>query len=619
MITLEFFLKYNRNNFLKKKGYQGDIMYKGLLAVLTLFACALLGAQPAAALSDSEFDEGVKKANELYIEGDSAKCFSYLKQLEIKARKSGLEKHCRILVYMMRLNFELGFNLEAKRIKKEIDGKLSKIKNDEFLKNLHMAAAAIYANLHLLKEAGDEIKKSFRYGEAAENLFTYAMIMAKSGERDEAYKTIDRIFELNSKSGGSQNEEIIMNNMTAAIIALSFEDFSRARGHIDTVIQALAKTADTEYFVYIYKALVNNIFSFFEYNPLNLQYYETIHKMALERGLRHDAAEISIKMARILSDLGIYKQAVMRLDEATALLDLNSIKLNNDDDIKALDRETLERINQIANIFINCGHYDAAAKLFEDLLFIYEKQGRLKDSFDKIRALALCKFRQNNGSWKPLAEELIKTCVEIGETHELMLGQNFIGERLLEAGELTEAEKIFKALSAQMQEIQKGDSPGQSNLYGLFFTLGFNMAKTCIQKNDPAGAIIIIDSYLGIYESYKTQNKNFKNKKRKSGGSLTNFTVNVEFSASEIAEIAGKLYFMKAKLLLDKKDYENSYKLIAVAFDLLKNTDQTKNFYDILKFIVTNEDKFKDKKLHAKFKEIQSKYEQIITAAKKGG
>ncbi len=592
-------------------------MYKKLLSVLTVLACILISAQPAAALSESEFDEGVKKANELYVEGDNAKCFGYLKQLEIKARKSGPEKHCRVLIYMMRLSFELGFNSEAKRIKKEIDSKLSRIKNDEFLKNLHMAAAAIYANSYLFKEAAEEIKKSFRYGEAAENLFTYAMIMAKFGERDEAYKTIDKIFKLNSESGAGKNEEIIMNNMTAAIIALGFEDFSRARGHIDTVMQALAKTTDTGYFLYIYKSLMNNIFSFFEYNPLNLQYYENMRKMALERDSRRDAGEISIKMARILSDLGIYKQAVMRLDEAATLLSLNSIKLNNDEQIKTLDRETLSHINQIAQIFINCAHYDAAAKLLEDLLFIYEKQGGLKDSFDKIRALALCKFKQNNDAWKRLAEELIKTCVEIGETRELLLSKNFIGELMLETGEIIEAEKIFNALAAQTKEIQKEDRLVQSNLSELFFTLGCNMAKVCIQKNDPDGAIKIIDSYLGIYESYKTQKKNIKNKKRTSGDSLTNFTVVVEFSVSDIAEIAGKLYFMKAKLLFDKKEYDNSYKLIAIAFDLLKNTDQTKNFYDILKFIITNEDKFKDKKLHAKFKEIQNKYEEIITAAKK--
>ena len=592
-------------------------MYKKLLSVLTVLACILISAQPAAALSESEFDEGVKKANELYLEGDNAKCFSYLKQLEIKARKSGPEKHARILIYMMRLSFELGFNSEAKRIKKEIDNKLPKIKNDEFLKNLHMAAAAIYANSYLFKEAGEEIKKSFRYGEAAENLFTYAMIMAKFAERDEAYKTIDKIFKLNSESGAGKNEEIIMNNMTAAIIALSFEDFSRARGHIDMVMQALAKTTDTGYFIYIYKSLMNNIFSFFEYNPLNLQYYENMRKMALERGSRTDAGAISIKMARILSDLGIYKQAVMRLDEAASLLNLNSIKLSNDEQIKSLDRETLGNINQIAQIFINCAHYDAAAKLLEDLLFIYEKQGGLKDSFDKIRALALCKFRQNNDTWKRLAEELIKTCAEIGETRELLLSKNFIGELLLETGEIIEAEKIFTALAAQTQKTQKEDELAQSNLSELYFTLGYNMANACVKKNDPAGAIKVIDSYLGIYETYKTQKKNIKNKKRTSGESLTNFTVAVEFSVSDIAEIAGKLYFMKAKLLFDKKEYDNSYKLIAIAFDLLKNTDQTKNFYDILKFIITNEDKFKDKKLHAKFKEIQNKYEEIITAAKK--
>lgn len=592
-------------------------MYKKLLSILTVLAFFLISAQPAAALSESEFDEGVKKANELYLEGDSAKCFSYLKQLEIKARKSGPEKHSRVLIYMMRLSFELGFNSEAKRIKKEIDSKLPKIKNGEFLKNLHMAAAAIYANSYLFKEAGEEIKKSFRYGEAAENLFTYAMIMAKFGERAEAYKTIDKIFKLNSESGAGKNEEIIMNNMTAAIIALSFEDFSRARGHIDTVMQALAKTSDTGYFIYIYKSLMNNIFSFFEYNPLNLHYYENMRKMALERGSRSDAGAISIKMARILSDLGIYKQAVMRLDEAAALLNLNSIKLSNDEQIKSLDRETLGHINQIAQIFINCSHYDAAAKLLEDLLFIYEKQGGLKDCFDKVRALALCKFRQNNDAWKRLAEELVKTCAETGETRELMLSKNFIGELLLETGEIIEAEKIFNALAAQTQEMQKEDELAQSNLSELYFTLGYNIASACVKKNDPAGAIKVIDSYLRIYESYKTQKKNIKDKKRSSGDSLTNFTVAVEFSVSDIAEIAGKLYFMKAKLLFDKKEYDNSYKLIAIAFDLLKNTDQTKNFYDILKFIITNEDKFKDKKLHAKFKEIQSKYEEIITAARK--
>lgn len=592
-------------------------MYKKLLSILTVLAFILISSQPAAALSESEFDEGVKKANELYLEGDSAKCFSYLKQLEIKARKSGPEKHSRVLIYMMRLSFELGFNSEAKRIKKEIDSKLPKIKNGEFLKNLHMAAAAIYANSYLFKEAGEEIKKSFRYGEAAENLFTYAMIMAKFGERAEAYKTIDKIFKLNSESGAGKNEEIIMNNMTAAIIALSFEDFSRARGHIDTVMQALAKTSDTGYFIYIYKSLMNNIFSFFEYNPLNLHYYENMRKMALERGSRSDAGAISIKMARILSDLGIYKQAVMRLDEAAALLNLNSIKLSNDEQIKSLDRETLGHINQIAQIFINCSHYDAAAKLLEDLLFIYEKQGGLKDCFDKVRALALCKFRQNNDAWKRLAEELVKTCAETGETRELMLSKNFIGELLLETGEIIEAEKIFNALAAQTQEMQNEDELAQSNLSELYFTLGYNMASACVKKNDPAGAIKVIDSYLRIYETYKTQKKNIKDKKRSSGDSLTNFTVAVEFSVSDIAEIAGKLYFMKAKLLFDKKEYDNSYKLIAIAFDLLKNTDQTKNFYDILKFIITNEDKFKDKKLHAKFKEIQSKYEEIITAARK--
>ncbi len=618
-------------------------MYKKIILLLITAFLTLFMSGIAKAFSDEEFDAEVKKADELYCEGDITRCFSFLKQLEIKARKSGNEKHLRILIYMMRLSFELGFDNEAARIQKEIDSKITEIKNTEFLKNLHMAASSVYANSHNFKEARRQIKKSLNYGEAAENLFVYAMIMAKFGEREEAYKTIDKIFKLNTSaapaSGVSNgkgktadrkntaagtlhelsNEEIIMNNMTAAVIALSFEDFSRARGHIDEVMAALAGTSDTGYFIYIYKSLMNNIFSFFEFNPLNLHYYEKMYKMALERGGKQDAGAAAIKIARILSDLGIYDRAAVKLDEAAALLELNSFKLNDDKQIKSIDNDTINYIHQIAQIFINCAHYDAASKLLEDLIFIYEKQNMLKNSFEKIRSLAYCKFKMNNDSWRQLAGELIKTCGEIKETRELMLTQNFIGECLAEKREFDEAETIFKNLAELTRRVKQDDKLAQSDLSELYFTLGYNLAEISYKKNDINEALKIINSYLDVYETYKAKKKFLKEKKRKSGDSLTNFTVAVEFSVSDIADIAGKLYFLKARLLFEKKEYENSYKLLATAFDLLKNTDRTQNFYEILKFIISNEDKFKDKKLHVKFQEIRSKYDEIITTAKNAG
>lgn len=590
-------------------------MHKKILLIALIIIMELFAAAPASALSDAEFDEGVKKANELYAEGEDSKCFSHLKQLEIKARKSGVQNYVRLLVYMMRLSSELGFEAEAKRIKSEIDSKLRGIKDDQYLKNLHMAVSAIYANSNSFKEAGDEIKKSLRRGEAVENLFTYAMIMAKFGERGEAYKTLDRIFKLNNK-GGEKNEEIIMNNMTAAVIAMSFEDFTRARDHIDAVMQALAKTSDAGYFVYIYKSLLNNIFSYFEYNPLNLRYYEKMYAMARQKGGREDAGAIAIKIAKVLSDLGLYKQSARRLDEAAELLELGSVKLDDESRIKALSPETLEQINRIAKIFIDCANYDAASKLLEDLIFIYEKKGSLKDSFEKIRALALCKFRQNSPMWKNLTEELIKTCGEINETRELMLTRNFLGELLLETGEITGAEKILRPLADETEKIIKDDAATGPDFSELYLTLGYNLALARVKSNDIEGAVRIIDPYLGFYETYNARKKNLKDKKRKSGDTLTNFTVVVEFSVSDAAEVAGKLYFMKAKILFEKKEYESAYNHIAAAFDLLKNTDHAKDFYEVLNFIVAGEDKFKNKKLFNKVRLIREQYDDIIKAAR---
>jgi len=76
----------------------------------------MLSPSQAAAMSDEEFDDEVKKANQLYVDGDSAKCFAFLKQLEIKSRKAGARNHVRLLVYMMRMSYELGLETEAGRI-----------------------------------------------------------------------------------------------------------------------------------------------------------------------------------------------------------------------------------------------------------------------------------------------------------------------------------------------------------------------------------------------------------------------------------------------------------------------------------------------------------------------
>ena len=577
----------------------------------------MLSPSQAAAMSDEEFDDEVKKANQLYVNGDSAKCFAFLKQLEIKSRKAGARNHVRLLVYMMRMSYELGLETEAGRIGEQINSAISKIKDEQYLKNMHMAMAAVYANSSRLKQARDEIKKSLGYGEAVENLFTYAMITAKFGEREEAYKIIDKIFKLNSKNG-KKSEETIMNNMTAAIIALSFEDFTRARENIDVVMKALAEVSDSGYFVYIYKSLLNNIFSFFEYNPLNLGYYEKMHKMAMERGNKEDAGAICVKTARVLSDLGLYKQAVLRLDEAAVLLKLNAIKLDDEAGIRDLSYETLGQIYQIAKVFMDCAHYDAAAKLLEDLVFIYEKKGNLKDSFEKIRDLARCKFNQNSPLWRNLADELVKTCAEINETRELMLTKNFMGERYLETGEIEQARKIFKELETELEKVKKDDL-AQSELSELYFRVGCNLASLELKKNKTDEALKTVDAYLGVYEFYKTQKKSIKNKKRKSGDSLTNFTVVVEFSVSDIAEAAGRLYLMKARLLFERKRYDESYDMALTAFDLLKNTDYAKNFYELLSFVISNEDRFKDKKSYGRFKEIRAKYEEIIKSAREAG
>ena len=85
----------------------------------------------------------------------------------------------------------------------------------------------------------------------------------------------------------------------------------------------------------------------------------------------------------------------------------------------------------------------------------------------------------------------------------------------------------------------------------------------------------------------------------------------------DLAKIFRKKRMETGSILFDKEEYENANKLIAIAFDLLKNTDHAKNFYEILNFIVANEDKFKDKKLFNKFREIREQYDQIIKAAQK--
>ncbi|HOT76796.1 MAG TPA: hypothetical protein PK467_13490, partial [Candidatus Wallbacteria bacterium] len=92
-----------------------------------------------------------------------------------------------------------------------------------------------------------------------------------------------------------------------------------------------------------------------------------------------------------------------------------------------------------------------------------------------------------------------------------------------------------------------------------------------------------------------------------------------EFSVSDIAEAAGRLYLMKARLLFDRKRYDESYDLTLTAFDLLKNTDYAKNFYELLSFVITNEDRFKDKKSYSRFKDIRAKYEEIIKSAREAG
>ncbi|EKD68308.1 MAG: hypothetical protein ACD_47C00712G0001 [uncultured bacterium] len=174
----------------------------------------------------------------------------------------------------------------------------------------------------------------------------------------------------------------------------------------------------------------------------------------------------------------------------------------------------------------------------------------------------------------------------------------------------------MRALADETEKIIKDDAAAGPDFAELYLTLGHNLALARIKSNDAEGAVKIIDSYLGFYEIYKARKKNLNDKKRKSGDSLTNFTVVVEFSVSDAAEVAGKLYFMKAKILFDKEEYENANKLIAIAFDLLKNTDHAKNFYEILNFIVANEDKFKDKKLFNKFRVIREQYDEIIKSAR---
>jgi len=523
---------------MNKKKFWFTLIASVLLLTATVQNCS---AKPGNTSEIELIQQGIDAGNDLYMAEQPENALKTFEEILPAAKKADAKEYLRILVYIMRVQYELDDVEEGEKTRAKIDGEISKIKDREYVKNLFMARASIYANAQNFDEAQADIKKSLKSSESMENLLTAAMIAARFQKKDEAYKLLGRAFSEKDMSGETL-EGLIMKNITAAIICLSLEDMDNARTYIDFVIENLHKTVDNSYFLYVYKSLLNNIFSFFENSPSNIDYYEKIYKMAIEKENKKSAGEMCINIASILASAGAIDAASKKLDEALKLLDIEGKTINAE-----VSYETIEHINKIATVFMKCGEYKKAAALFESMTMIYEKKGNLKDSFEKIRKLAYCKFRAKQSFWRPLMDELIRTTDETHETLELLLTKNALGEALLETNETGLAYKFFDQVFETIDS-KKPDECPSSEYAELYFKSIYNLIRIAAAQENTVKTIKLIDKYNELCEKYQTQNKTKKKKSRKKSDSIKNFVVLVEFAVSEISSTSGKVNLKKREL-----------------------------------------------------------------------
>ncbi len=547
--------------------------------------------------------QGIDAGNDLYIAEQPENALKTFEEILPASKKSDVREYLRVLVYIMRIQYEQGDTQDGEKTRTRIDREIIKIKDPEFIKNLFMARASIYANAQKFDEAQADIKRSLRSRESMENLLTAAMIAARFQKKDDAYKLLDRAFS-GKDMAGETLEGLIMKNITAAIICLGLEDMDSARTYIDFVIENLHKTVDNSYFLYVYKSLLNNIFSFFEHSPANIDYYEKIYKMAIEKENKKSAGEMCINIASILAGAGARDAAAEKLNEALKLLDIEGRTIDAN-----VSYETIEHMNKIAAALMRCGEYKKAAALFESMTMVYEKKGNLKDSFEKIRKLSYCKFRAKQSFWRPLMEELMKTAAETHETLELLLTQNALGEALLETGENGLAYKYFDQVFEAIDSKKPDDCPS-SEYAELYFSSIYNLIRVAAAGGNTEKALNLISKYEQLYEKYKTQNQTKKKKTGKRSDSIKNFVVIVEFSVSEISSTSGKVKLEKARIMKAMNENEEAFKAAVEASELLKKGESSAELLEAAG-IAASFEKFKNLPEAKKLAGIASKYKEI--------
>lgn len=539
-----------------------------LLFILPLWSVSYAGdAQKA-----SDFSAALEKCDELYRQGDLDACFESLKSLSAGVKKDGGAEYLRALTYMMRVGYENGDFEKAENCRKEIDGVYYKIKDREFLKNLYVARAAIYSNAGKLEPAVYNVKTALKYSRDFETLITDAMILARFRQKEAAYSALSEAFRQLAGSGDSV-ESSIVRHMTAAMICLSFEDFEPARTYLDLVVDDLGKCSDVGYFAFIYKTLLNNIFSFFEYHPFNIPYYERIYQLSLSRGNKRAAGEMRAKTARILASVGAREAALPMLAEASDLSGFAGVAVTSE-----VTFETLEQMYRLALVYIQCGDFKSASELLEKSIMIYEKKGNLKDSFERIRALAYCKFRQNSPAWRPLMEELVKTCDDVHETGELLLTKNLLGEIYFETGEVEAAYKLFDDVFESLDRRRTDDFP-PSGLAEIYFKSLYNLVRVARSSGNAEKARKMLDRFIDLYDRYHARSDEKKRRAAARTESLKNFTVRMEFSVSELAVIAGRLRFERAKMMKEAGESDAAYREALAALELIRSSDDYYNFY----------------------------------------
>jgi len=520
----------------------------------------------------ADYSAALEKCDELYRSGELDGCFDELRTLASRSKKNDTTGYVRALTYMMRVGYENGDVAGAEECRKEIDGVYYKVKSRDFLKNLYIARASIYANAGKFEQAEYNIKTSLKYSSDVETLLTYAMVLARFRKKDAAYVTLDQAFKKLQENEDTL-EASIVRQMTAAMICLSFEDFVPARTYMDAVVANLGKCSDVGYFAFIYKSLLNNIFSFFEYHPFNIPYYERIYSMSLERGNNRVAGEMKAKTARILAAVGAAGPALEMLADASRLAGFDRVDITSE-----VTFDTLELMQKFAMVYIQCRDFKSASALLEKSVLIFEKKGNLKESFERIRALSYCKFRQGSPAWRPLMDELIKTCEDVHETGELLLTKNLLGEIFFETGEVASAKKIFGEVFEAIDGMRVDDFP-PSGLAEIYFKSVYNMARVARAEKNNDRARKLLDKYIGLYDAFHSKSEDKKKRAAARTDSLKNFTVRMEFSVSELAVISGRLRFERAKMMKEAGDARAAYPEAIAALELIKSSDDYYNFY----------------------------------------